>query len=113
MRDLIGSRLINIAKQIVETDIIQKEIHAVIIGDEILSGKTLETNSNFICKEFFKIGVVCEEIRVIKDLKVRIIEVVKEFRNKSIIVISHDRSIMSRCDTILNIDSGHLTLSKN
>jgi ABC-type multidrug transport system fused ATPase/permease subunit len=37
----------------------------------------------------------------------------KEFRNKSIIVISHDRSIMSRCDTILNIDSGHLTLSKN
>ncbi|MDA7637775.1 ABC transporter ATP-binding protein/permease [Candidatus Pelagibacter sp.] len=37
----------------------------------------------------------------------------KEFRNKSIIVISHDRSIMSRCNTILNIDSGHLTLSKN
>jgi ATP-binding cassette, subfamily B, bacterial PglK len=37
----------------------------------------------------------------------------KEFRDKSIIVISHDRSIMSRCDTILNIDSGHLTLSKN
>ncbi|MFL2661522.1 MAG: competence/damage-inducible protein A [Alphaproteobacteria bacterium] len=54
----------------------------IIIGNEILSGKTLETNSNFICKEFFKIGVVCEEIRVIKDLKVRIIEVVKEFRNK-------------------------------
>ena len=54
----------------------------IIIGNEILSGKTLETNSNFICKEFFKMGVVCEEIRVIKDLKVRIIEVVKEFRNK-------------------------------
>ena len=48
----------------------------IIIGNEILSGKTLETNSNFICKEFFKIGIVCEEIRVVKDLKVKIIEVV-------------------------------------
>ena len=54
----------------------------IIIGNEILSGKTLETNSNFICKEFFKIGVVCEEIRVVKDLKDKIIEVVKEFKGK-------------------------------
>ena len=54
----------------------------IIIGNEILSGKTLETNSNFICKEFFKIGIVCEEIRIIKDLKVKIIEVVKEFKIK-------------------------------
>jgi len=54
----------------------------IIIGNEILSGKTLETNSNFICKEFFKIGVVCEEIRIVKDLKVKIIKVIKEFKSK-------------------------------
>ncbi len=29
----------------------------IIIGNEILSGKTLEKNSNFMCKELFHIGV--------------------------------------------------------
>ena len=29
----------------------------IIIGNEILSGKTLEKNSNFMCKELFRIGI--------------------------------------------------------
>ena len=54
----------------------------IIIGNEILSGKTLEKNSNFMCKELFSIGVSCEEIVIIKDNKPRIIEKLNTFRKK-------------------------------
>ena len=54
----------------------------IIIGNEILSGKTLEKNSNFMCKELFRIGVSCEEIVIIKDDKSRIIEKLNNFRKK-------------------------------
>ena len=54
----------------------------IIIGNEILSGKTLEKNSNFMCKELFRIGVSCEEIVIIKDDKSRIIEKLNTFRKK-------------------------------
>ncbi len=54
----------------------------VIIGNEVLSGKTLDTNSNFMCKELFKIGVSCKEISTIKDNEQEIIEKVNNFRSK-------------------------------
>ena len=54
----------------------------IIIGNEILSGKTLEKNSNFMCKELFRIGISCEEIVIIKDDKSRIIEKLNHFRKK-------------------------------
>ena len=54
----------------------------IIIGNEILSGKTLEKNSNFMCKELFSIGISCEEIVIIKDDKSRIIEKLNNFRKK-------------------------------
>ena len=52
----------------------------IIIGNEILSGKTIETNSNFMCKELFDVGISCEEIVIIKDKKSVIIEKLNIFR---------------------------------
>ena len=45
----------------------------IIIGNEILSGRTLDQNSNFIAKRCSKIGINLDEIRVIPD-KVEIIK---------------------------------------
>lgn len=60
----------------------RKSSGIVIIGNEILSGKTLETNSNYICNQLFNIGVECEEIKIIKDNKLKIIETVRLFSKK-------------------------------
>ena len=54
----------------------------LVIGDEILSGRTHDTNSNFIAKNLISLGVKLEEIRVIQDEKKIIIESVKLFSEK-------------------------------
>ena len=51
----------------------------IIIGDEILSGRTLDTNSNFIANELIKAGIKLEQIRTIQDNKENIIDTVKAF----------------------------------
>ena len=43
------------------------EVGLVIVGDEILSGKTLDTNSQFISKELSTRGVDVREINTIED----------------------------------------------
>ena len=54
----------------------------IIIGDEILSGRTKDTNSNFIAKELIKIGVKLSEIRIINDESEIIIKTVRSFHKK-------------------------------
>jgi molybdenum cofactor synthesis domain-containing protein len=54
----------------------------LIIGDEILSGRTQDTNANFIAKNLTSSGINLEEIRVIQDQKKIIIETVKLFSEK-------------------------------
>ena len=54
----------------------------IIIGNEVLTGKTLDTNSNFLCKNLYEIGVDCKEISVIQDVEKIIIEKVNLFRKK-------------------------------
>ena len=39
----------------------------IIIGDEILSGRTLDINANFIAQELIKAGINLMEIRVVQD----------------------------------------------
>ncbi len=51
----------------------------LIIGDEILSGRTQDTNANFIAKNLTSSGIKLEEIRVIQDEKKIIIDSVKLF----------------------------------
>ena len=41
----------------------------LIIGDEILSGRTKDTNGNFIAKNLISSGIKLDEIRVIQDKK--------------------------------------------
>ena len=51
----------------------------IIIGNEILSGRTLDQNSNFIAKRCSKIGILLDEIRIIPDKQ----EVIKKVILKS------------------------------
>ena len=39
----------------------------ITIGDEILSGNTIDTNSNFIASELLKIGINTKKIYTISD----------------------------------------------
>ena len=54
----------------------------LIIGNEILSGKTIDTNSNFISKELAKRGVDTKEISIIPDAEDIIVLKLKEFSKK-------------------------------
>ena len=51
----------------------------LIIGNEILSGKTIDTNSNFISKELSNRGVDTKEISIIPDVEDIIVLKLKEF----------------------------------
>ena len=54
----------------------------IVIGDEILSGRTKDTNSNFIANQLIEFGVRLDEIKVIHDNKEAIISSVLEFKQK-------------------------------
>ena len=45
------------------------EAAIIVIGNEILSGRTLDRNSNFIAKRCFEIGIKVSTIIVIADIK--------------------------------------------
>ena len=54
----------------------------IVIGDEILSGRTQDSNSNFIAKNLLNEGIKLEEIVVIKDDKKTIIDRVINYSEK-------------------------------
>ncbi len=54
----------------------------LIIGNEILSGRTLDKNSNFLCDRCSKIGISVAEIRIIPDEKIIIKKVVLDLSKK-------------------------------
>ena len=54
----------------------------IIIGNEILSGRTLDLNSNFIAKRCSKIGIKLCEIKIIPDSKSEIIKTVIQASKK-------------------------------
>ena len=54
----------------------------IVIGDEILSGRTQDSNSNFIAKNLLKEGIKLEEVVVIKDDKKTIIDKVINYSQK-------------------------------
>ena len=39
----------------------------IIIGNEILSGRTIDTNKNYLCKQLYLLGIDVIEARIIKD----------------------------------------------
>ncbi len=54
----------------------------LIIGNEILSGRTQDTNLNFLAKALNELGVRMSEARVIPDIEATIVETVNEVRAK-------------------------------
>lgn len=52
----------------------------LIIGDEILSGRTPDANLNYIAKWLGNLGIILDEVRVIPDVASRIINAVNECR---------------------------------
>lgn len=54
----------------------------IIIGNEILSGKTQDANLQFLAEELGKLGVQLTEARVIADVEQTIITTVNELREK-------------------------------
>ena len=54
----------------------------IIIGDEILSGRTKDSNINWIANELNQMGINLKEARVIEDEKKIIIDTVLEFSKK-------------------------------
>lgn len=53
----------------------------IIIGDEILSGRTHDANLNYLAKWLGGMGIVLDEVRVIPDVAARIQNTVNECRN--------------------------------
>ena len=54
----------------------------VVIGNEILSGKTVDTNSSFLAKELRGIGVTLRQIAVIPDELPVIADTVRDFHDR-------------------------------
>ena len=54
----------------------------LIIGDEILSGRTEDKNINFLAKNLTEIGISLKEVRVVADIEAEIISAVNSLRNK-------------------------------
>jgi len=62
----------------------KKEINAaiIIIGNEVLSGRTKDLNTSTISIWLNSLGIFVKEVRIIPDVKKTIIDNVNEFRNK-------------------------------
>jgi len=54
----------------------------IIIGNEILSGRTQELNSRYLAQKLLTVGVTVNEVRIIPDVKEKIIECINEIRKK-------------------------------
>lgn len=61
----------------------------IIIGDEVLGGKTADTNSAFFAKFCFKLGISLKRIEVLGDDESEIIEATRRMsRNYDFVVTS-------------------------
>ncbi len=63
------------------------QAHIITIGDEILIGQIVDTNSAFIAKELDKIGIEVSEISSISDKKQDIIDTLNAARKRSQVVL--------------------------
>ncbi|MBB3972458.1 competence/damage-inducible protein A [Hansschlegelia beijingensis] len=69
-----------------ETDTVTAAI--VVIGDEVLSGRTRDTNSGHIAETLTRLGVDLREIRVVPDEQAAIVEAVNALRARATYVFT-------------------------
>ena len=62
----------------------KKEISAgiIVIGNEVLSGRTLDTNTSTISVWLNSLGIKVDEVRIIPDVEKKIVDTVNELRKK-------------------------------
>ena len=65
-----------------------KTASLVIIGNEILSGRTQDKNINYIAKELFKSGISLQYVCVIPDIQKKIIKTVRNLKNSYDFIIT-------------------------
>jgi molybdenum cofactor synthesis domain-containing protein len=63
-------------------------VAACIIASEVLNGKTLDTNSNYLAKKCFSVGLTLKHIRVIPDQRDVIVHTVKELSREYQLVVT-------------------------
>ena len=61
---------------------IQVNAAIIIIGNEILSGRTQDTNTSSIALWLNSLGVKVEEVRIIPDIEESIVTTINKTRNK-------------------------------
>lgn len=61
---------------------VNKTASLLIIGNEILSGKTQDKNLNYIAKKLGDMGITFVEVRVVRDIPAEIVFAVNELRYK-------------------------------
>jgi len=54
----------------------------LVIGDEILSGRTQDTNTHYLAGELTKIGVELKEVRVVSDDQAQIVRAINALRSR-------------------------------
>lgn len=60
----------------------------LVIGDEILSGRTRDTNINYIAAYLTRVGIRLQEVRVVADVEQAIVDAVKALRTRYTYVIT-------------------------
>ena len=81
----------------------------IIIGNEILSGRTQDTNTSTISKWLNSLGIKVQEVRVIPDIEKIIVGTVNELRKKYDYVFTTG-GIGPTHDDITAVSYTHLTL---
>ena len=61
-------------------NVIQPNAAMLVIGDEILSGRTQDTNTQFIASKLTGVGINLAEVRVVSDSKDDIVAAVNSLR---------------------------------
>ena len=67
---------------LINANIVQPTAAMLVIGDEILSGRTQDTNTQFIAAKLTDIGINLVEVRVVSDLKEHIVSAVNSLRDR-------------------------------
>jgi molybdenum cofactor synthesis domain-containing protein len=86
----------------------------LVIGDEILSGRTRDRNSNYIAVHFARVGIRLQEVRVVADDERAIVEAVDALRTRYTYVITtggigptHDDITADAIATALGVPIDH------
>ena len=63
----------------------------IVIGEEILSGRTRDENISHIARYLNDIGIALREVRVVRDIEAEIVAAVNELRARYSLCVHHRR----------------------